>query len=48
MFRNKIYGSIQQELLQKLHKLYEEAPWGILEICPSLHECASSSVINEN
>lgn len=49
MFRNKIYDSSQQELLRKIHKLYEEAPWGIriLEIFPSLHECASSSVIND-
>lgn len=47
MFRNKIYGSIQQELLQKLHKLYEKTPWGILEICPSLYECVSSSFTND-
>lgn len=47
MFQNKIYGSIQQELLQKLDKLYEKTPWGILEISPSLHECVSSSVMND-
>lgn len=47
MFQNKIYGSIQQELLQKLDKLYEKTPWGILEICPSLHEYVSSSFTND-
>lgn len=45
MFRNKIYGPVQQKLSQKLHRLYEDGLLCVLE-CRSIMEYLSSILTN--